>query len=181
MISDQSLIRKIIKKDSQQAAELLINRYYDNLYTFLFHQIGNKEDTLDMTQEVFIAALNNLATYQTEKASFKTWLFRIGTNKVIDFRRKKKLICEELEENHWNQQEDLSEQMIDQELLSEINGFITKFKPEVQEVFRLKIYAQLSFREIAIVLDESEEKVKAQYYRLTKKIKEVFINEINGL
>ncbi|MEG0256543.1 RNA polymerase sigma factor [Vagococcus sp.] len=177
MISDQKLIRKIVKRESQEAAEILIKRYYDNLYSFLFRQIDNKEDSLDMTQEVFIVALNSLASYQPKKASFKTWLFRIGTYKVIDSRRKRQAIYEELEDGYWNGQEDVSEQIIDQELLNEINEFITKFKPEVQEVFRLRIYAELSFRDISQLLDENEEKVKAQYYRLSKKIKEAYLNE----
>lgn len=52
MFSDKRLIRYILRKGSDQAAEELIRRYYDDLYYYLYRQIGNGDDALDLTQEV---------------------------------------------------------------------------------------------------------------------------------
>ncbi|MEG0286974.1 MULTISPECIES: RNA polymerase sigma factor [Vagococcus] len=174
MKSDKWLIKKIVKKDSRLASEELVRRYYDELYYFLFRQIGKKEDTLDMTQEVFISALNSLGTYDETRASFKTWLFQIGTYKVIDLRRKRKIQLEELADYHWVEEDNYLEVIANQELLKEIGDYIQQFSPLSQEVFRLKLYGELSFKEIAILKDEEEEKIKAQYYRLLKKIRKEF-------
>lgn len=54
----------------------------------MYRQTGNKEDSLDLTQEIFISVLRSIKTYRADKASFRTWLYRIATNKIIDQRRK---------------------------------------------------------------------------------------------
>ena len=177
MISDKYLIRKIIKKGSSAAADELVRRYYDELYLFLYRQIGNKEDSLDMTQDVFIAALDNLMTYNARRASFKTWLFRIGTYKVIDSRRKKQLLYEELDDNQWLEEVEIDEKLLEKEMLENVNRYVATFRPEIQEVFRLRVYGGLSFKEISELLLEKEEKVKAQYYRLITKIRKEFRDE----
>lgn len=174
MPKDSYLIKQVVRKGSEAAAEKLIRQYYDELYYFLYRQIGNKEDSLDLTQEVFISALNSLSNYDAKKATFKTWLFRIGTYKVIDSRRKKKLEYEELEDNQLVSQNDVAEAFITKELLEDINQFVSHFKPDIQEVFRLKIYGGFSFKEIAKLLSVSEEKVKAQYYRLLDRVRKEF-------
>lgn len=174
MKSDQWLIRKIVKKDSQEATEELIRRYYDELYYFLFRQIGRKEDTLDLLQEVLISAINSLPSYDVKQASFKTWLFQIGVYKVIDRRRKGAIYYEELADYHWTKEDQTLDQLVNQELLDEVKEYLLQFEPDIQEVFRLKIYGELSFKEIATLKGEKEEKVKAQYYRLIKRIRKEF-------
>lgn len=174
MPSDADLIKKIIKNGSKEASEMLIERYYDALYCFLYRQLGNKEDSLDVTQEVFISVLNSIQTYDVKKASFKTWLFQIGTYKVIDRRRKKQVVYEELEDYHEGQTDDLLAQFVEHELLESVNDYVMKFHPDIQKVFRLKIYGDFTFKEISSLLNQSEEKVKAQYYRLVKKIRKEF-------
>lgn len=177
MLSDKRLIRYILKKGSNQAADKLIRRYYDDLYFYIFRQVGNGEDALDLTQEVFIAALKGLNSYDDRKSSFRTWLFRIGTYKVIDARRKVKITWLELKEEAWQDEHDFDESLYQQELLERIQQYVASFRPEIQEVFRLRVYGELSFPEIATLLEQKEERVKAQFYRLMKKIREEFRDE----
>lgn len=174
MLSDKRLIRYILKKGSNEAADKLIRRYYDDLYFYLYRQVWNGNDALDLTQEVFIAALKGLSAYDDRKSSFRTWLFRIGTYKVIDARRKVKVTWLELKEEAWQEEQDFDESLYQQELLEKIHQYVAGFRPEIQEVFRLRVYGELSFPEIALLLDQKEERVKAQFYRLMKKIREEF-------
>ncbi len=174
MLTDKRLIRYIIKKGSNQAADKLIRRYYDDLYFYLYRQVGNGNDALDLTQEVFIAALNGLGSYDDRKSSFRTWLFRIGTYKVIDARRKVKMTWLELKDEESVEEKDLDERLYQKELLGVINQYVGSFRPEIQEIFRLRVYGELSFPEIASLLAQKDERIKAQYYRLIKKIREEF-------
>lgn len=59
-------------------------------------------------------------------------------------------------------------------LLSQIETYVSGQALEQQEVFRLRVYAGLSFPEIADILGDREEAVKARYYRLVKKIRKEF-------
>lgn len=174
VLTDKRLIRYILNKGSNQAADELIRRYYDDLYFYLYRQVGNGNDALDLTQEVFIAALKGLSSYDDRKSSFRTWLFRIGTYKVIDSRRKVKMTWLELKDVEWREQKDFDESLYQRELLGAINQYVASFRPEIQEIFRLRVYGELSFPEIASLLAQKEERIKAQYYRLIKKIREEF-------
>ena len=174
MLTDKRLIHYILKKGSNQAADKLIRRYYDDLYFYLYRQVGNGNDALDLTQDVFIAALKGLSSYDNRKSSFRTWLFRIGTHKVIDARRKEKVTWLKLNDAEWTEEKDFDQFLSQKELLKAINQYVTSFRPEIQEVFRLRVYGELSFPEIASLLGQKEERIKAQYYRLIKKIREEF-------
>ena len=72
---DQKLIRAIIHHGSRQAADQLIQTYYDEIYWFCFWQTGNKEDAMGLTQTIFLAVLRSLPSYDGSRASFRTWLY----------------------------------------------------------------------------------------------------------
>ena len=97
---------------------------------------------------------------------------------MIDSRRKQKESWLELEESAWVESHDVVERLFQQQLLADINTYVGKYQPEIQEIFQLRIYGKLSFPEIAGIIMQKEEKVKAQYYRLTKKIREEFANHV---
>lgn len=60
MEQEQKWIRAIQRRNSQDAAEQLIQSYYDEIYRFVCRQTGSKEDDMDLTQSIFIAVLRAL-------------------------------------------------------------------------------------------------------------------------
>ena len=87
MKQEDKWIRAIQRRGSRDAAEKLIQSYYDEIYRFIYRQVGHKEDAMDLTQSIFIAVLRAIPSYQAKRASFRTWLYRIAANKIIDARR----------------------------------------------------------------------------------------------
>ena len=73
-------IRDIQKRGSRTAAESLISAYYDEIYRFTCRQTGNREDAMDLTQNIFLAVLRAIHTYNGKQAAFRTWLYRIAVN-----------------------------------------------------------------------------------------------------
>lgn len=71
-------------------------------------------------------------------------------------------------------QEDFVSQIHDRELLERIEGYVSGLSPSLQAVFRLRLYGERSFGEIAAALGQSESAVKSQYYRLLGRIREEF-------
>ncbi|MDE7477469.1 MAG: RNA polymerase sigma factor, partial [Lachnospiraceae bacterium] len=55
---------------------------------FVYRQVGSKEDAMDLTQNIFVAVLRSLPGYQSRHARFRTWLYAVANNKIIDARRK---------------------------------------------------------------------------------------------
>ena len=83
MQSDNHLIRKIKKKQNKEAAGLLIERYYREIYAYTYRQVACKELAMDLTQEIFILVLKGIRAFDEKKGSFRTWIYRIASNKII--------------------------------------------------------------------------------------------------
>ena len=87
MDGESGLIRRIQRYGSRKAADLLVRGYYEEIYVCVCRQVGNREDAMDLTQEIFIAALQSIGRYDSKKSAFRTWLHAIAAHKVIDHRR----------------------------------------------------------------------------------------------
>ena len=85
---ERRLIRKIKLFGSSKDADTLVRIYYDEIYYFVVRQINDRDEAYDMTQDIFISMLRSIGSYNEKLASFRTWLYRIAANKVIDFRRR---------------------------------------------------------------------------------------------
>lgn len=174
MDQERKWVRAIQKKGDRQAADRLIRAYYDEIYRFVFRQTGQKEDAMDLTQEIFLAVLGALPAFDPRRASFRTWLYRIAANKVIDARRKVRLDLQPLGEEDPAAPEDFAGQIQDRLLLEEIEAYVSGLDPQVQGVFRLRVYGQRTFPEIAQALGQPEAAVKARYYRLMGRLRKEF-------
>ena len=85
---ERRLIQKIKLFGSSKNADTLVRMYYDEIYYFVVRQINDRDEAYDMTQDIFISMLRSVGSYKEKLASFRTWLYRIAENKVIDFRRR---------------------------------------------------------------------------------------------
>ena len=176
-------IHRIKLFGSSKDADSLVRLYYDEIYIFVAKQISDSELAYDLTQEIFISMLHSIGSYQEKLSSFRTWLYRIATNKVIDFRRKTAVDTISLEELGEVETKDYIaridyENDIDQgELLRKIECYVSGFQTDVQQIFRLHIYGGQTFQEIAVLTELPESSVKSKYYRLLKQIRREFYDE----
>lgn len=174
MKQEDKWIRDIQRGGSRQATERLVELYYNEIYAFVYRQTGQKEDAMDLTQNIFLAILRAIPSYNPKKAAFRTWLYRIAVNKVIDVRRQSRPVATPLDEMEIPVQEDFVSQIHNRDLLERIETYVSSLDPAVQSVFRLRLYGERSFGEIAAALGQSEAAVKSQYYRLLGRIREEF-------
>lgn len=177
MNKEERWIRAILRRGSRSAADKLIRSYYDEIYRYIYKQVKNREDAMDLTQEGFVAMLQSLSNYDSRKASFRTWLYHIISHKIIDSRRRYTPETIPVEEAELLEENDFTQQVSDSLYLEEIEAYICRFPPQTQEIFRMKVYGEHSFPEIASIIGEPEAKIKAQYYRLIQKIRKEFSYE----
>ncbi len=177
MDGESGLIRRIQRYGSRKAADLLVRGYYEEIYVYICRQTGNREDAMDLTQEVFIAALQSIGGYDSKKSAFRTWLHAIAAHKVIDRRRAEHMTFLPLDDDAVQEGPDELARLDDAELLRRIGVYVSGFDEETQTVFRLHVHDGCSFREIAESLDMPEASVKTKYYRLQKRIREEFGND----
>lgn len=178
-LKEKSWIKKIQRTGNRDAAEKLVNAYYQEIYHYLKKQISDENIALDLTQETFISVLKTIQFYDHKKgASFRTWLYRIATNKMIDWFRslaykqdRQSISFEEIV------QMDSKDIALDYEhkwQLKQVERYIHYYAADIQMIFRLHIYGNYTFNEIAIITKQSEGTVKSKYYRLIKQIREEF-------
>jgi RNA polymerase sigma-70 factor (ECF subfamily) len=86
-VQEQALVRQAVA-GRQAAFNALVECYQRRLYNYCYRMVGNAEDACDVTQEAFVRAYRNLATFRVGEP-FAPWLYRIAHNVCIDHLRRK--------------------------------------------------------------------------------------------
>lgn len=175
--ADRKLIDRICRKNDRAATDELVRKYYWDVYAYLYAKCQEKQDAMDLTQDVFVSALKALHTYRAELSGFRTWLHHIAFSRFIDHTRRVQYQPLEEGEPYASEENDLIARIANQELLEKIESYVSQFEPSVQEIYMLHLHEDLSFRQIAGLLHLKEENVKAKYYRLLQKIRKEFADE----
>ena len=174
---EKNLIRRATRGNRKAAGELL-GLYYREMYAFCYRQMMDREEAMDLTQEIFIAALQSIGRYDHHKGSFRAWLYRIATNKIIDSRRRSSVLSVPLEETELADEREILVRAVEQRgLLEKIERYVSGLDYDTQQIYRLHLYGEYSFPEIARMLGREEAAVKSRYYRLLNVLRKEFEDE----
>ncbi|WP_027624607.1 RNA polymerase sigma factor [Clostridium lundense] len=177
MSQDLKLIKLIQKKGDRAAANTLINLYYKEIYGYVFKQVSNRELSLDLTQEIFINIMKSINSFEEKKASFKTWIYKIASNKIIDYYRSKYykqwINIGNIENIEFEDESNIEEEFLISEDVKYIMEIINKMEINIQQIIRLKIFSDMTFNEISSILDIKESTIKTKYYSSIKKINKI--------
>ncbi len=180
MDEEMRLIRKIQRTGNRAAADQLIRHYYDQIYRYVYRQTSDKHTSMDVTQNVFIAMLQSISGYDQKQGAFRTWLYRIATNKTIDHLRshaaERRLVLD-VEDIDIPDEAEFARQIEIRDLLSRLQAYINALGMDVQQIFRLKFFGEYTFAQIAAMLSLPESTIKSKYYRLLKTLREELRDE----
>ncbi len=172
---ENKLIRRVQQHSDRAAADELVRSYYREIYAFAYKQTGNMDLAMDLTQEIFIAVLQSIIHYDAGKAGFRTWLYRIASNKIVDYFRsaqyKQQSSVVDLEDIVLPSEESVEESYMDGELKRQSVNAIAELPFDSQQILRLKVYAEYTFGEIANVLSLPESTIKTKYYSALKQLR----------
>lgn len=172
-MDEKELVQRA-KIGDQEALNELIERYYDEVYRFLYRRMGNKAAAEDVTQDTFIKFIKNLPYYK-EKNKLKSFLFTIAINTSNDFFRRHKQETSLLSLD--NIGEEITEEVTEDEVLQKEEALIVRQAvlslPDVQrDVIILRFYHNLKIKEIASVQKVPIPTVKTRLRRALKALKE---------
>jgi len=182
---EKELILKCKKYDNTSLKKLF-HTYEKYLYNLCYSYTQNEQDALDMVQEIFIKVFNNLAKFD-EDLPFHPWIRKITVNTCLNFKRCNKSnvisLNREIVEDVTMEDMLVSEDDIEKELLEgEVRGIIKKNLKRLPEQYRLIItlryYEDLSYNEIASILDKPLGTVKTELYRAKILLKNFLKNEL---
>ena len=172
-ISDESLMLNYSRGDAD-AFEVLYRRHKGPLYRFVLRQCG-RQYAEEIYQDVWLNVINSRLRYKI-KATFKTWLYQIARNRLIDHYRRQNVrpvgnnpdSLSSLTEPEQHQPDNRLESSRQQELLMKA---IAALPPEQKEAFLLKEEADLSVDEIALTTGVTYEAAKSRLRYAFKKLK----------
>lgn len=164
-----------LAKENSSKFEPLYNRYYARVLSFVFQRIHSRDDAYDITQQVFIAALENISKYRSQGVPFSAWLFRIALNELsYSYRRSKVRQAINIDDVHVS--EILGELQQENTAATDavLMQIIEKLNPEEVTLLELRFFEQRPFKEISQILNIREAAAKARIYRLLERMKVLF-------
>lgn len=187
--TDIECINAYLKGDAD-ALEPLVEKYKRPLYSFILKMTEGREDTEEIFQETWFRALKNIHKFKHK--NFLNWLFRIAHNLVIDrARRNSKSVSMQ---SSFSGEEDNtledhlaapgispSEEAGGNSLGSKIDGAVQTLSPEQKEVFLLRMYGNVSFKEIAKIQNCSINTCLARMQYALGKLRSILKDEYTEL
>lgn len=166
-VEDRDLILKARRGDVE-AYNLLVSRWERRVFNYLLKLAGNREDALDLTQDSFLKAYQNLARLD-DPARFAPWLFRIAHNEAYSLLRKQRPEVE-LEDEPAPPRS--VSRLLPVELSLTVERALSRLTADQREAVVLKIYQGFKFEEIAEVLGCPVSTVKSRLYTALDLLKE---------
>ncbi len=173
--SDIDLIRSA-KRGNSTAFDELVVRYQQQIYYSIIRIVLNKEDANDVVQDTFIKAYSNLERFD-ERYRFYTWIYRIAVNTALNLIQKKKNredYGEHRDEDDQYNPPDTknTEHVYEQiEFQEHVQNALDQLSPDMRSVFVLRVYDELSYKEIADVMDISLGTVMSRLNRARNSLK----------
>lgn len=175
--SDEELIKQCLAGNQEAFAEIVV-RYKRLIYSVVYNMMGDREETYDISQEVFVRIYKALGRYNPEY-KFSTWAAKIATNLCLDILRKKKLDSVSIEEI-----QDVSDGFDTPEtryMEKEKNERVRRAVAELPDKYRIPIIlfhqSGLSYEEMTKVINEPMSIVKNRLYRARLMLRDKLKNE----
>ena len=181
-MQDELLIRRAQRGDAD-AFEQLPLEHQKNVYNLCYRMAGNPDDAMDLSQETFLRAWRCLDQYQFASA-FSTWLYRLCSNICIDFlrrRRRQQTVPLTFEDADGEEQtyavpdaQPLPEEQVELKLTREtLAAAMAQLLPEHRAVLQLRVVNEMSYEQIADVLDIQIGTVKSRLSRARNQLKKI--------
>lgn len=177
MDEDKKTVQKVIQGD-KKAFEMIIHKYQQSLLNYIQRMVGERETALDFTQDVLVKTYYSLGSYRPQY-KFKTWLFKIASNYVIDYFRKKRINVFSFDQKKEqilsfslpHDDHPVVKKIELAELRNKIELALEKVPPELRELFVWRHINELSYQEIAEIKDLPLGTVKNKVFQAKEMIR----------
>ncbi|MCL2455913.1 MAG: RNA polymerase sigma factor [Defluviitaleaceae bacterium] len=158
--------------------ENVYDEYFAKIYNHLYYRVLSKDLSDDLTSDVFLKVVKNLDGFDETKASFKTWIYTIANNTLIDYYRRRKNEAGFLEESdepvcHFDEQSGIFKS----EELRLLHDALSTLDERTREVVSLKYNAEMSIRDIAKLIGINESTASTLHTRGLAKLRKILAKD----
>jgi RNA polymerase sigma-70 factor, ECF subfamily len=183
--SDENLMLRYQKGDVR-AFEVLLTRHQKPVFNFVFRFVGDKAHAEDLLQEVFLRVIKGADAYQRQ-AKLTTWLYTIARNLCVDASRRGKHRRAQSLDAPMNSSDTegatlldvvadnapaTDRKVLDKELHGKLQAAIARLSEEQREVFLMREFLDMPFKQIADVVGCPENTVKSRMRYALEKLRE---------
>jgi len=168
--NDTELVARSLAQD-HEAFGRLVDRYAPSIVNLAYRMVGNRTEAEDLAQEAFLSAFKALPTFRSD-AKFSTWLYRIASNKCMDWLRVKRpgqgqydLNADEHLDLHIAEERTPEDVLSRQQVAQELDLAIQRLSPLYREAFILKHVEGWSYDEMEAILGVSGDTLKMRVYK----------------
>jgi len=169
MTLDDAAIERLVHEaqaGDPWAFSRLFDHYNEPIYRFIVSRVHRPTDAEDLTQLVFVKALEALPRYESRGVPFGGWLFRLARNAVIDFvRTRHQHTGLDVATSHPTSDAPPDDQAIDHQMFDAVAAALADLTDEQREAIELRFFAGLSAREAAEAMGKQEGTVRGLQFR----------------
>jgi len=174
-MEDDDIVNKFADPESRNYAfNCLVRKYQQKIYWHVRKMVIDHDDANDLTQDIFVKIFQNLGTFRNDSKLF-TWVYRVASNETLTFLAKKRrvfmmpLIDVEAQLSHLL---DNGSHIEGDEIQVKLQKAILKLPEKQRLVFNMRYFDDLSYEDMAEVLNTSVGGLKASYHHAKNKIEE---------
>ena len=173
-ISDAECVRRV-QRGEVDAFETLVRRHEKTIFNLVYRMLGDTEESAEVSQEVFLSAFRAAGQFRGD-ANFSTWLYRIAINhastrrKTLNSRQRKVVPIESADSLHDPEPGPL-EILEKQEIREKVQFALNQLEPDDAAVILLRDLQDVSYNEVAQVLEIPVGTVKSRLHRARQALK----------
>lgn len=171
-MTDEAILQLTSHPGTQEEGfKHLVIKYQQRLYSMVRRKVSSHEDADDILQNTFIKIFRHINGYEGRSELF-TWIYRIACNEVINHQKKRmKMKMVTLDNNDVQPAEAY---INTDDLGNSLETAVARLPERQQMVFRMRYFEELSYKQIAELLQLTEGALKASFHHAVRKIEEEF-------
>ena len=153
-----------------ETCERLYNAYYMRVFSYIMTLAGDRHTAEEITQEAFFRAFSKTASFRNESDEV-TWLCAIARNCFVDEQRRRSR-TEPIPETLPAGDTNVEQEVTDRDSSFRIHTALHAIEEPYREVFELRVFGDLSFRQIGTIFGKTENWARVTYHRARLKLQE---------
>lgn len=163
---DDILLIEEILQGSKAAMEVLVNKYYKMIFSYIYRTTGQYHMSYDLTQEVFLKMLKAMDKYDENAGCFKNWLFKIALNTTRDYFKSRSFKdysgTVELDEEQGDEDSNVVELVTKMSESERIKNAVLRLDKDKRETIILRFYHDMKIKDIAKTTGNNESTIKSR-------------------
>ncbi len=173
---DEQMIIEAAKQNPERFGPIY-DKYYKQIFGYVYQRMDCKDTAFDVTAQVFLKALTNLNRYEYKGVPFASWLFRIAHSEVMQLfrdQKNKRAVNADVGDLK-NIYEEVQEPFFE-EYLPALQQMIKQLPEDDLQLIEMRFFEARPFKEIAEILNITENNAKVRMYRVLERLKKTITN-----